>query len=73
MRGGGSGTAYPYVESTMTDGGKMTDGVISGANVDLRSYSLKKQGEDEESGFFDDYYNLDSPIVLAQANVHGEY
>ena len=30
-------------------------------------------GEDEESGFYDVYYDLNSSIVRAQANAHGEY
>ena len=28
-------------------------------------------GEEHESGFYDDYYDLDNTIVKAQANVHG--
>ena len=30
-------------------------------------------GEEYESGFYDEYYDLDSDIVKAQAEVHGEY
>lgn len=30
-------------------------------------------GEEDESGFFDEYYDLDSEIVMAQANYHGAY
>ncbi len=41
----GNGTPYAYVEQTVTNGATMTDGSISGANVDLRSYTLQEQGE----------------------------
>ena len=30
-------------------------------------------GEDNESGFFDEYYDLNSDIVQAQAAVHGNH
>jgi hypothetical protein len=30
-------------------------------------------GEEAESGFYNEYYDLDSDIVIAQANEHGEY
>ena len=30
-------------------------------------------GEDYESGFYDEYYDLNSDIVKAQAEYHGEY
>lgn len=30
-------------------------------------------GEEYESGFYDEYYDLDSAIVRAQADAHGEY
>jgi len=30
-------------------------------------------GEEYESGFYDDYYDLNSSIVIAQATAHGEY
>lgn len=30
-------------------------------------------GEEYESGFYDDYYDLNSSIVVAQKNAHGEY
>ena len=30
-------------------------------------------GEEYESGFYDEYYDLNSDLVKAQANAHGEY
>lgn len=30
-------------------------------------------GEEYESGFYDDYYDLNSDIVKGQVNAHGEY
>ena len=30
-------------------------------------------GEEPESGFYDEYYDLESDIVQAQAAIHGEY
>ena len=30
-------------------------------------------GEEYESGFYDDYYDLNSNIVKGQVNAHGEY
>lgn len=41
----GSGRAYAYEESNLTNGEKMTNGIIDDANVDIRSYTLKEQGE----------------------------
>ena len=30
-------------------------------------------GEEDESGFYDEYYDLESDLVQAQAAAHGEY
>ena len=30
-------------------------------------------GEEDESGFYDEYYDLNSSIVKKQADIHGEY
>ena len=30
-------------------------------------------GEEDESGFYDHYYNLNDASVVAQANAHGGY
>ncbi len=41
----GTGTAYPFVGQTNTNGSAMTDGLINGDNVDIRSYTLTQYGE----------------------------
>ena len=86
-RGTASGTPLQQWSGTSDDGNKAQLFIITFIQLSSsfnyytirpltncgQGVNIPEVGEENESGGFDDYYDLDSDIVVAQANTHGEY